>query len=134
MVAQFIRYAIVGAVNTVLDFGIYAGLTRGFEFWKHHYLLANGTSFIIIVTWSFFLNKCWTFRNREARHASQYLKFLIITLMGMGIAESVLYLGVEIFSAHDVVAKILATPLVVVWNFFAYRFWAFRVSGKEKSA
>lgn len=128
MVQQFIRYAIVGAVNTGLDFGMYIGLTRGFEFWKHHYLLANGLSFIIVVTWSFFWNKYWTFKNCEARHAIQYLKFVIITLVGVGIAENVLYIGVEFFSVHDLVSKIIAAPLVVVWNFSAYRFWAFRSS------
>lgn len=134
MILQFIRYAIVGVVNTGLDFGIYIGLTRGFEFWKHHYLLANGLSFIIVVTWSFFWNKYWTFRNREARHGRQYITFVFITLGGVGIAESILYAGVELFSAHDVVSKIIAAPLVVAWNFFAYRFWAFRSYGIQKTS
>lgn len=126
MVRQCVRYVIVGVVNTGLDFGMYVGLTRGFEFWEHHYLLANGLAFIIVVTWSFFLNKYWTFKNREARYVTQYLKFVVITLVGVGIAEGVLYAGVEIFATHDLVAKIMAAPLVVVWNFFAYRFWVFR--------
>lgn len=130
MIVQFIRYATVGTVNTALDFGIYSGLTRGFEFWREYYLLANGLTFIVVVTWSFFWNKYWTFKNRERQHAMQYLKFVIATFGGLGIAEGVLYVGVEVLSLHDILSKVIAAPLVVFWNFSAYRFWAFALPKK----
>lgn len=124
-IMQFVRYCIIGVVNTALDFGIYTGLTRGFEFWKEHYLVTNAISFMIVVTWSFFWNKYWTFKNREHKYAAQYMKFVMATLIGISISESILYAGVEFFSLHDVLAKAIAAPLVVAWNFSAYRIWAF---------
>ncbi|MDO8435344.1 MAG: GtrA family protein [bacterium] len=126
MGAQFIRYFIVGVVNTGLDFSMYAGLTRTWGWWRQHYLLANAVTFITIVTWSFFWNKYWTFKERSQRHATQYSKFVIVTLVGMGIAQCVLYVGVHVFSLLDLWSKVIASPLVMVWNFLAYRFWAFR--------
>ena len=126
MFSQFIRYAVVGAVNTGLDFGMYTGLTRSFDFWRAHYLLANAIVFSIVVTWSFFWNKHWTFKNREQKHKTQYAKFVLATLGGIAIAEGVLFAGVGWFGIHDIVSKIIAAPLVVAWNFSAYRFWAFR--------
>lgn len=117
---------IVGLVNTGLDFGIYTALTRGFAFWKEHYLLANAIAFLIVVTWSFFWNKYWTFNNREQKHSTQYTKFVFTTLVGISIAEGVLYLGAEILSLYDLIAKLITIPLVVLWNFSAYRTWVFR--------
>lgn len=122
---QFVRYCIIGVINTALDFGIYTGLTRGFAFWSEHYLVANVFSFTMVVTWSFFWNKYWTFKNRERQHASQYAKFVIATIIGVGISESILYVGVELFSLHDILSKVIAAPLVVAWNFSAYRTWTF---------
>lgn len=126
MIAQFFRYATIGVVNTALDFGMYTGLTRGFDFWREHFLLANALVFIIVVTWSFFWNKRWAFKNREQKHATQYTKFVFATLGGIAIAEGGLFAGVDLFGIHDIVSKVIAAPLVVAWNFSAYRFWAFK--------
>lgn len=124
VLASFGRYAVIGAGNTVLDFTIYTTLTRGFPFWGKHILLANATSFIIVITWSFYWNKRWTFENRERRHAAQYVRFVLVTVVSLGIAESVLAIGVA-FGVPDLMAKVIAGPLVILWNFTAYRRWAF---------
>lgn len=112
-------------MNTALDFGAYTALTRGFLFWHNHYLLANALTFIFVTTWSFFWNKHWTFKERSPQHAVQYFKFVTVTLGGIGIAQSVLYLGVEVFSLIDLIAKVIAGPLVLFWNFSMHRFWTF---------
>ena len=125
MIQKFIRYILVGVSNTVMDFGLYIGLTRGFTFWKEHYLIANAVTFSIVVTWSFFVNKHWTFREPSLRHFKQYVKFLTVTMVGMGIAQGVLWGGVELFSLPDLFAKIIAGPFVVAWNFSMHRRWTF---------
>lgn len=134
MISQFIRYATIGVVNTALDFGMYTGLTRGFGFWRTHYLLANALVFIIVVTWSFFWNKRWTFKNSEQKHIAQYTKFVLATLGGITIAEGVLFIGVDWLGLHDIVSKVIAGPLVMVWNFLAYRFWAFKSAAIVKAS
>lgn len=126
-VSIFVKYAIIGVGNVALDFVIYATLTRVWEFWRAHYLLANAFSFAIVVTWSFYWNKRWAFRNPERRHRMQYLKFVLVTLGGISIAQGVLYAGVSRIGLLDLVAKCFAAPLVVFWNFTMYRLWAFKV-------
>ncbi len=125
MFAQFARYVLVGVVNTVMDFGIYAGLTRGFDFWEENYLLANAITFLIVVSWSYFWNKHWTFKNKEKKHAKQFSKFVFATFGGIMLAEIILFMGVEWFDLNDLIAKLVAGPAVVLWNFSAYRFFAF---------
>ncbi|MDO8599149.1 MAG: GtrA family protein, partial [bacterium] len=120
----FMRYGIIGAGNTALDFGIYTALTRGWTFWRTHFLFANACSFVIVVTWSFYWNRRWAFENRERHRVTQYVRFVAATVVSLGIAEGVLATGVA-FGVPDLVAKVIAGPLVVFWNFTAYRRWAF---------
>lgn len=124
---QFARYVMVGVSNVLLDFVIYLSLTRGWEFWRFHYLWANSLSFIVVVTWSFFWNKHWTFQERSQKHHTQYLKFLTITVAGLGIYQTILYIGIEKLFLYDVAAKLLAIPLMTLWNFIMHRMWTFRV-------
>ncbi|MDO8630618.1 MAG: GtrA family protein, partial [Phycisphaerales bacterium] len=55
-----------------------------------------------------------------------YVKFVTVTIVSLAIAESALFVGVRIFGVPDLFAKIFSAPLIVVWNFLAYRYWAFR--------
>ncbi|MBI2483236.1 GtrA family protein [Candidatus Uhrbacteria bacterium] len=125
-IGPFLRYCCIGGTNTALDFAIYTTLTRTWPFWATHYLAANALAFSCVVTWSFFWNKRWTFRNRERRNATQYGKFVLITLGGMAIAQSLLYVSVREFHLYDLFAKLVVGPAVIVWNFLMYRYWAFR--------
>lgn len=123
---QFFRYGMVGVSNVILDFIIYLSLTRGWEFWREHYLWANFLSFVVVVTWSFFWNKHWTFQERSGRHGTQYAKFLAITVIGLGIYQTFLYAGIQLLSLYDVVAKLLAIPLMTAWNFIMHKLWTFK--------
>ena len=88
--------------------------------------MANALVFVTVVTWSFFWNKHWTFKNREQKHKIQYAKFVLATLGGIAISEGILFVGVDILGIHDILSKVIAGPLVMIWNFSAYRFWAFK--------
>lgn len=125
-VISFSRYVAVGASNTVIDFAMYAALTRGSTFWRAHYLLANAITFVTVVTWSFIWNKRWTFRDRSSRVFVQYLRFVFATLGGLVIAQLILGGGVRFLHLPDLLAKLIAGPFIVLWNYTAYRRWAFR--------
>lgn len=126
---SFIRYCVIGIGNTLFDFTLYTLLTRSWVFWKEHYLIANGISFLVVVTWSFYWNKHWAFQQKSGGYAIQYLKFVISTLGGIAIAQGILYSGVELLGIHDIVTKLIAGPFVVSWNFMMYRWWAFNDPG-----
>lgn len=122
-VGPFFRYCTVGVSNTVIDFGLYTILTR----WGTlHYLLANAISFLVAVSWSYIWNRRWTFRSADRRRVRQFVTFVAITLVGVGISEAALAIGVEALRIPDLAAKVLAAPLVLAWNYGAARRWAFR--------
>src|SRR5436305_14584475 len=58
-VAQFVKFGIVGASNTLLSFLIYTLLLKVFGVW---YLAAAAIGFLIGAVNSFLLNRSWTFR------------------------------------------------------------------------
>ncbi len=127
---QFLKFGIIGVVNTLIDFIIYFLLTRSMPFWREHYLWANLISFSVAVANSFYWNRRWTFRNTNKNLRVQFTKFYIINLTGLVINESLLYYLVSRVGFHDLSAKFIVVMIVVFWSFSLSKFWAFR---EEKS-
>jgi len=124
---QMIKFAMVGVINFIIDFSVYMALTRLFDFWQRNYLVANIVAFAVAVTFSFFVNKHWTFKCRKKdQMRRQYVQFFVICLMGLGWTELILYVGVDIFQYFDVYIKLLATFLVFFWNFGINKLWTFK--------
>lgn len=121
--AQFIKFSLVGASNTLVDFGVYLLCTRAIGV---YYLVAHGISFTTAATWSYVMNRKWTFRDTTSRVQTQYIKFLLVSVVGLGLTSLLLYLFVHHLQIHDVIGKALAIPLVLIWNFSINRLWTFR--------
>lgn len=123
---QFLKFAIVGFINTGLDFLVYFLLTRLWDFWMVHYLWANLISFSVAITNSYILNRNWTFRHKGGGVALQYIKYFLVTLIGLCFNEGILFLFVQVFHFYDLLAKVFAVSVVMLWNFGVYKFWIFR--------
>lgn len=112
---QFFQFSIIGAVNTLIDFSIYALLTRQVHWFSQYYLAANAISFFCAVSMSYFLNSSITFR--QDIDWLKYFKFVSVNLFTLMIIEVVLYWLVEHLSVFDLYAKILILLLSAVSNF-----------------
>ena len=81
-------------MNTVIDFGIYYLLTRHtqlFDYrtpWKY---AANSISFLTATTFSFWMNRTWTFRRGGRPTLAESLRFYATTLGGLLVNNSVLF-------------------------------------------
>jgi putative flippase GtrA len=137
---RFFRFAIVGAIGSVVDFSVFNLLT---QFTPLTAVLSSIISFIAAVVSNFTWNRLWTYPDSRTKHFSKQLgQFLIVSLVGLAIRtplfaslESVLTSALEpiipsnfivgpVFIAHNVS---LATAILVVmlWNFFANRYWTY---------
>ncbi len=123
MVKQFMKFGIVGVINTLIDFTLYSIL---YSIFHVYYLYANIGSFSIAVTNSYILNRRWTFRSDNPAWRSEAAKFLIINLIGLALSEALLYVVVEHLHVHKMLGKIFVIMVVMIWNYFGTRFWAFR--------
>lgn len=131
MKRQIIKFSITGLLNTIIDFSILNFLI-GVLSWA--VLPANTVSFSVAVINSYFLNKYWTFRDKQPVHIRQFSIFIIVSLVGLGLSNLLIYLGLEFFKVytfelsfvwHYNIAKAISALIVLAWNFLASKYWVF---------
>lgn len=122
-VRQFVKFAIVGASNTIVDFSVFLFMRRVLHL---HYLEANFLAFSVAAPWSYIFNRTWTFRDKNPRIHTQFVKFFLVAVVGLGLTSFFLYVFIGLLDLYDVVAKVLVIALVLFWNFLANRRWTFR--------
>jgi len=124
-VRQFVKFGVVGVTSTIIDWGIYLLLTR---YAAMFYLTAKIISFSVSIFNSFFFNRRWTFQSKDPKKLHQFSKFLVVAAIGLGLNTLIMYLVVSRFKLHDIVGLILATAIVMFWNFLANKFYTFKES------
>ena len=132
---QFIKFAIIGVLNTAIDFGIFNLLMWGFDIYKGSWMfLFNVISFSAAASNSYFFNKYWTFGELSKIKASQFFKFFIVSVGGALINSAIVF-GVTTFISPQFglgkelwanLAKLIATLVAWVWNFTMYKFVVFK--------
>ncbi len=121
---QIGRFAIVGTINTAIDFGLLFLLT----FLGLPKIAANTVSTGSAFVFSFFANKKYTFKSTNKNIKYEIISFIIITLFGLwvlqnGIIWLITSLIKNIVSQEQLAlfaAKLLATAVSLVWNYCLY--------------
>jgi putative flippase GtrA len=125
---QFIKFALIGVVNTVIDFSIYYILTRytqAFDVATYRKYIANVISFFVATTFSFYSNRIWTFEQKNKATFSEAARFYSTTSTGIVLNSLLLFLLINIFTMNDLLAKFFATFVTIFWNYLLKRFWVF---------
>ncbi|MDY5969612.1 MAG: GtrA family protein [Bacteroidales bacterium] len=139
---RFFKFCVVGVSGTAIDFGITAvckGLLGVPE------LLSNAMGFTVAATTNFIFNRIWTWKSTSKKVGAEYLKFFAVSVVGLGIntlmvlvlhnrtvvpcpafASTCLNLDWDFW-----VAKVVATAVVMMWNFLANNFFTFRKINSE---
>lgn len=136
ILGQFIRFAVIGVVNTGIDFGILnvlvwiTGITAGSGL-----IPLNIISFTVAVINSYFLNKYWAFRDKSSgQDTRKFTIFLAVSIVGALInTATVTGIATYVSPLFDLspqlwvnVAKVVATGLSLIWNFVGYKFFVFK--------
>ncbi|HNS36336.1 MAG TPA: GtrA family protein [Anaerolineaceae bacterium] len=135
---RFLRFAVVGTIGAVIDFGIFNLLI-----WLGmRAIVASAISFIAAVISNFLWNRYWTYPDSRSKPlARQMVQFLLVSLVGLGIRAG-LFAILEIplislfeklalplplsaaFLGHNLTLAI-AILIVLLWNFLANRYWTY---------
>jgi len=124
----FIKYCIVGATGTFVDL---AALYIFVEYFKLPVLLGATFSFFLAVVNNFLLNKLWTFKNKSLNYRKLFIKFLVVSLVGLGLTLTSMVFFVNILGLWYMLAKILSSGIVLTWNFLGNKLWTFKSNKKE---
>lgn len=121
---KFLKFAVVGLSGVLVDFG-----TTWFfkEKAKVHKYLANAIGFTVAASSNYFLNRIWTFASHNPQIGVEYVKFLVISLIGLGINTLILWLLVSRFKQRFYLSKLFAIAVVTIWNFFMNWIFTFHV-------
>lgn len=129
---EFVKFCIVGAINTVVDWVFFflakTSLTTVFGTGRLQTLkqTAKAISFVISATSSYIMNRKWTFRSTNPRVARELLRFLTVATGGLIINSIVFYLITARAGWQDIFGLIIATAAATLWNFFLNKKWTFR--------
>lgn len=133
---QLGRFGIVGLMNFSVDTGIvytlqhYTGI--GINDPRILYLFVASASIAIVN--SYFWQRTWTFSEKAPPSTKEFMGFLIVTLLSIGINSGATFLAGNILLRLDFIAesrvlgasKIIATAVSLFWNFFGYKFIVFK--------
>ena len=137
---RFLRFAVVGIIGAVVDFGVMNLLSHVFGF---PLVIAGTVSFIAALISNFVWNRYWTYPDSRSKPiARQLFEFTIVNAAGLLIRVPILAflepillrffnwlpLNYSIFSP-DFLAKnftlAIAVIIVMFWNFFVNRYWTY---------
>lgn len=132
LLKKFVKFGVVGASGAVIDFGLTA-LCKGILGVPE--LLANAIGFTVAATSNYFFNRVWTWRSTSKEVGVEYAKFFIVSLIGLGLNSLIVFLLKDISIVPRIVdttldwdfwvAKVIATAIVMVWNFLANNYFTF---------
>jgi putative flippase GtrA len=137
---RFLRFAIVGTIGAVIDFGIFNLLTISNllpSIW------AQVFSFTTAVFSNFFWNRQWTYQDSRSKPMTrQLVQFFVVSLAGLAIRtplfaylekflinlnERILPVGTpftQVFIGHNLsLASVII--IVMIWNYFINRYWTY---------
>lgn len=119
---RFIKFCVVGGVNTGVDFTVFYVL---FTFAGLALIPSHAAGFACAVCTSYILNRNWAFKGRETRGWLSVFIFVSVSLLGFGIGTLSLLLLVK-YGLSPVLAKVLSIGVTLIWNFCFYQGLVFR--------
>ncbi|MEJ5223021.1 MAG: GtrA family protein [Anaerolineales bacterium] len=137
---RFLRFAAVGAIGTLVDFGAMNLLVA---LGRLSLVFAGTISFIMAVGNNFTWNRFWTYpESRSKPLLGQLAQFGLVNAMGLLIRVPILKLGEPAlddflqllpvnygpfshqFISHNITLAV-AIGIVMMWNFFVNRYWTY---------
>ena len=115
LINQIWKFGIVGVICTVIDFGI---LTFLREVAGVDYLISNAVSFTVSVVANYILSMKYVFqRKKNANRVKEFIVFVILSAIGLLLNQLLMWGAVDGMGIYYVAAKVLATAVVMVYNF-----------------
>lgn len=115
LIAQFMKFGIVGVIAFVIDYGVMIFLTEVFGV---PYLISTTISFVVSVIFNYFASMRFVFKRKDdmsRRH--EFIIFIVLSVCGLGINDLLMWLMVDSLYIDYRLSKIVVTVVVAVWNF-----------------
>ncbi len=122
IIQEFSKYFIVGGVAALTEWASYSALIF---FLRWNYLVAAVFSFVIATGVNYVLSIRFVFFHHRLNRKSEITLVYIVSIFGAVINLGALAMLVEWGDVDLYLAKIMATGIAFLWNFFSRRYWIF---------
>ncbi len=115
LIEQIMKFGVVGVIAFVIDFGVMVFLTEVFSIDP---VISATVSFIISVIFNYAASMRYVFSHREGMSRTrEFVIFVVLSAIGLGINDLLIWAGTDLASFDYRLVKIIATAVVMVWNF-----------------
>jgi len=116
LLSKFIKFGLVGFSGVFVDFSVTWLLKERFKVQQY---VSNAAGFMTAASTNYVLNRIWTFQSTNPNVAFEYGEFILISIIGLAINTTILWLLVSRLKLNFYVSKIIAIGIVTLWNFAA---------------
>ena len=114
LISQFFKFGVGGVIAFIVD---YLSLYLLTEFLNVYYLISSIISFLLSIIVNYILSIKWVFDIKKKQSFKDVIIFTLLSAIGLLINLLVMYLSVEVFKIHYMIGKLIATFIVMIWNF-----------------
>ena len=115
LIAQIMKFGVVGVIAFVIDYGVMVFLTEVFGL---NPVVSATISFIVSVIFNYIPSMRYVFSHKEDMSRSpKFVIFIVLSVIGLIINDILMWAGTELVSIDYRIVKIFATAVVMVWNF-----------------
>ena len=115
LIAQVLKFGVVGGTAFLIDYSIMIALT---EFFGINYLISSGISFVVSVIYNYILSVHWVFDvDKDGDKKKEFIVFILLSVIGLGLNQLLLWVFVSRVHVFYMLAKIFVTAIVMIYNF-----------------
>lgn len=122
LIKQVIKFGLVGVIASLIDFGLLTMLT---EFFNVYYLISAAVSFVVSTIFNYIASMRFVFESKfekKQRH-KEVIIFLVLSIIGLIVNQVMMWFFVDIMNIYYIFGKVLATVIVMIWNFVSRKIW-----------
>lgn len=126
---QGIRFLLVGGLNTVVGYGVYALLL----YLGVNYLIANTISTIVGVAHSYLWNRFFTFKSKE-KAGAEIVRFVSVYIVSYLIGMGTLYIFKQVLNISPYIAGLINLVITTLISWFGHKYFSFndKILNKNK--
>lgn len=128
---EILHYIIFGAMTTFVNLSSYAVFTKNLNL---DFKTGTTAAWVLSVLFAFFTNKYYVFESKKTNFSvmvKELGSFLLSRVLSYGLDLFTMVLLVQILLVDDLASKIIANLFVILFNYFASKFFVFEASTKR---
>jgi putative flippase GtrA len=121
LLTKFLHFSGIGIIGTLVHYAVLIILVHTLAIGA---VEASSAGFMAGAITNYLLNYRYTFASRK-RHQEAMTKFFIVALIGLFFNGLIMSFCTHSLRLHYLVSQVIATGLVLLWNFTANHMWTF---------